>query len=348
MTQPFLPDVAVSKDGQRALLVLALDPQTYDVPNKAAIARMAKVRLRPRSRPTSIRLPISHAFRVYWSNEGQQYRWHDLSFDEALPALSVLAIGQHLDTAPIPQQPQGRVVADVWVVSDLMELWGRDPEEDDARILRYVAGKFFWGFKLGLEEVRLQRHDALRFGVEVEDLHILARQSEGVLWKRTPEGYKPEPRLLTDFRAGALPGLERPRIEGAADLLDAGRYPGAAHHLSRAREFIHAASPDFPNAAKEAVNAVESVCKTILNAPNATLGDCIKTLRRERVVPGEVARILESLYAYRNSTPGVGHGAVDLPEVRVEEATLILGVAAEGITYLDALSPRVDEVPRWE
>lgn len=346
MNQPFLPDVAVSKDGQRALLVLALDPEIYDVPNKAAIARIAEVRLRPRSRPTAVRLSISHAFRTYWSNEGQQYRWRDLSFDEALPALSVLAIGQHLDIAPIPQQPQGRIAADVWVVSDLMELWGQDPEEDDARILRYMAGKFFWGFKLGLEEVRLQRHDALRFGVEVADLHILARQSEGVLWRRTSNGYQPEPRLLTDFRAGALPGLERPRIERAADLLDVGRYPGAAHHLSRAREFIHAANPDFSNAAKEAVNAVESVCKTILNAPDATLGDCIKRLRRDKVVPGEVARILESLYAYRNSTPGVGHGGLDIPEVSVEEAMLILGVAAEGITYLDALRPLVHDVPK--
>jgi hypothetical protein len=57
-------------------------------------------------------------------------------------------------------------------------------------------------------------NDALRFGVGVDDLHRIAWQANGILWERVSDGtYHPLPRLLTDFRTGALPGrVNRPGL----------------------------------------------------------------------------------------------------------------------------------------
>lgn len=59
-------------------------------------------------------------------------------------------------------------------------------------------------------------------------------------------------------------------------------------------------------------------------------------------MPREIARILESLYAYRSSTPGVGHGGVVVPDVPENEAHLILKLSAATIAYLDTLWTMVD------
>lgn len=229
----------------------------------------------------------------------------------------------------------------VWSTTDIFELFKRPPEGDDERVLRFIGGKLFWGYRFGLDFVHFQRHDAIRFGVSVADLHHVAAQCDGLLWKReSRESYRALPRLLTDFRAGALPGRERPSLEQVSDLLDATRYLGAHHHLSQAVSLLRSPEPDFANATKEAVAAVESVAKTLLATPTATLGDCIKDLRAAQRISGEIGRILESLYAYRSSsTPGVAHGSITPPSVSENEARLILGLCAPAIEYLDSLWP---------
>jgi hypothetical protein len=134
-----------------------------------------------------------------------------------------------------------------------------------------------------------------------------------------------------------LPGQERPAIEQVAGIINRERYPAAAYHVARSVGHLQTNQTDFANAAQEAVFAVESVCKVLLNTPNATLGDCVKVFRRNQLVPREVARILESLWAYRSVTPGVGHGGVTVPSVPEAEAQLMLGLSAQMIVYLDSL-----------
>jgi hypothetical protein len=101
------------------------------------------------------------------------------------------------------------------------------------------------------------------------------------------------------------------------------------------------ANPDLENAAKEAVNGVENVAKVLLDDSSGSLGDCVKELRTRRSIPREMARILESLYAYRNSSAGVGHGGTCLPAVSPADANFVLGIASVAIIHLDSISPTV-------
>lgn len=336
------PEVTVSRDGQRGILVTRFEAEKRRVTGRDAFATDLEVRVGPRLPCVELQLVVTGQLPIFWNLPTQTQRWPD-DFDGALPEIAVAAIGEYLDDAPQPEQPgPGNYAAVVWLTTDFFSLFARTPEQDDARLLRYIGGKFFWAHRLGIDFAILGRSDALRFGVDVEDLHRVAWQANGVLWERTADGrYHPLPRLLTDFRAGALPGQERTLVEQVEPLIDRARYPAAAFHLGKAVGFLRGPSVDLENAAKEAVFALESVAKVLLNNPTATLGDCVKEFRRRDLLPREMGRILESLYAYRNATPGVGHGGTALPAVSSADAHFILGVASVAVRYLDSLWPIV-------
>lgn len=298
----------------------------------ARLRSICRVRVAARAPLVTLKIIVTGELKDYWNIPQQQHRWHEVDFETAFPELALAGIGEYLDEEPVPQQPdESSHAAVVLLQSDLLELFAREPEQDDARLLRFIGGKLFWGYRYGLDAVLLRRHDALRFGVSEQDLHHVARQSEGVLWKRGGDGaYRAEPRLMTEFRSGTLPGQERLPIEQIAELIDKNRYPTSAHHIEKARSYLHGENVDLPSAAKEAIAAVESVCKTLLNEPTGTLGDCVKALRAKQLGPREIARMLESLYVYRSATPGVAHGGVTLPAVSEAEAQLMIGRGGSG------------------
>ncbi|HLA90709.1 MAG TPA: hypothetical protein VJL28_09775 [Gemmatimonadaceae bacterium] len=334
------PEVALSRDGQRGVLVQSIEQGCRGVSGRAFTATDAVVRLAPRGPSAQIQLRFGDQFPMFWDMPGQTQRWPE-PFSEAFPEIAVMAIGEYLDDVAPPAQPgPDNYAAVIWVNDNVWSVFQRPPEEDDARLLRYIGGKFYWAHRLGATSASLGRHDAVRFGVAADDLHQVAWQSNGELWDRAQNGrYHALPRLLTDFRAGALPGQERSLVEQVQPFVDRSRYPAAAVHLDKAVGFLGSTGGDLENAAKEAVAAVESVSKVLLNMPTATLGDCVKEFRKRNLLPRETARILESLYAYRSATPGVGHGGTDLAAVSPADAHFILGVAAVAMRYLDSLWP---------
>ncbi len=334
------PEVAVSRDGQRAIFVLAVAKGQRGVTGRSATVVDDAVRLAPRRPNAEIQLVFGDQMPMSWDNPHQRLRWPE-SFADAFPELAVAALGEYLDNAALPGQPDAdHYAAVVWVNDDVWSLFRRPPEEDDALLLRYVGAKFYWAHKLGADSASLGRHDALRFGVGAEDLHRLTLEGTGVLWERLANGrYRALPRLLSDFRSGVVPGQERSLVEQVLPFVDRGRYPAAAVSLSKAVAFLTGPNVDPENAAKEAVAAVESVSEVMLNLPNATLGDCVREFRKRGLLPREMARILESLYAYRGATSGVAHGGIDVNAVSHADAHFILGVAAVAVRYLDSLWP---------
>ncbi len=337
-----LPEVAISRDGQRAVLVNSFDASWRRVSGRDASARDARVRVAPRHPPVEIQLVVTGQLPTFWNVPNQTLRWPE-DFNESFPEVAVTAIGEFLDNAPQPRQPDSdHYAAVVRITTDFFDLFNRPPEQNDARLLRYIGGKLYWAYRLGADSISLGRHDAIRFGITPEELNRVAWQSIGVFWQRDQLGaYRPLPRLLSDFQLGALPGQERPLIEQIEPLVDRDRYPAATVHIGKAIGFLRGSNVDLENAAKEAVTAVESVAKILLNDSSISFGDCIKEFRKRELVPREMARILESLYAYRNATPGVGHGGTDVPMVSPADATFVLGVASVAINYLDSLWPSI-------
>ena len=92
------------------------------------------------------------------------------------------------------------------------------------------------------------------------------------------------------------------------DALKAPRYEACREHWLKARGLADAEAPDIENAIKEGVSAVEALAKVVTGS-GATLGECIKTLRAERRIDPGTDKILEGLWTFANSAPGVRHGS---------------------------------------
>lgn len=59
---------------------------------------------------------------------------------------------------------------------------------------------------------------------------------------------------------------------------------------------------DLRNAVNEAVSAVESVCRLIVKSPSATLGGCIKELRRQERINGLVISALDKIWEFSSKS----------------------------------------------
>src|ERR1700687_447312 len=197
------PEVALSRDGQRAILVLSIAKGRRGVTGPPATAAEPVLRLAPRRPNAEIQLIFGDQMPMHWDNPRQQFRWPE-SFTDSFPELAVMAIGEYLDDATTPAQPDSDRYAAVIPVDDhIWSVFRRPPEEDDAPLLRYVGSKLYWAHKLGADSAALGRHDALRFGLRAEDLDHLTLEGTGVLWERLSNGrYRALPRLLSDFRSG--------------------------------------------------------------------------------------------------------------------------------------------------
>lgn len=133
-------------------------------------------------------------------------------------------------------------------------------------------------------------------------------------------------------------------------VLDDARLAAARRHYAKALQFFrHPSQPDFENAVKEAVCAVEATGKALFpEAKASTLGDLLKwfSASRESSVPKALLQTFSGTYGFRNGGIGVGHGGATGGAATREVAEYVLAVSASQIIYLVDLSKsREDDVP---
>jgi len=93
------------------------------------------------------------------------------------------------------------------------------------------------------------------------------------------------------------------------EQLGSPRYAAVLLARSRARDLLDASPPDYANAAKEAVSAVEQLARIITRRPTATLGEAIKELRTSSRIQAPLLKGIEEIWAWSSATPGVRHGS---------------------------------------
>ena len=116
--------------------------------------------------------------------------------------------------------------------------------------------------------------------------------------------------------------------------IQAPRYARPRDHWRKAQNFAQGDDRDLPNAAKEAISAVEGLARVVMNAPTATLGELIKRLKREKKVDPAMAKSLEGLWAFTSNSPGVRHGSGQPPTI--DEAQVAFVVEQCGAALLPA------------
>jgi hypothetical protein len=128
------------------------------------------------------------------------------------------------------------------------------------------------------------------------------------------------------------------------------RLASARKHYDKAMQFFRNPSkPDYENAVKEAVCAVEAAGKALFPvAKAATLGDLAKWLMstKDVAVPKALAQTISGIYGYRSGGDGVGHGGSAGGAATAEVAEYVLAVCASQVIYLvDVSNAQETDVP---
>jgi hypothetical protein len=260
-----------------------------------------------------------------------------------LEQLSLYAIGQALDTSGMSLFSLSGTPATEIDANDslqaLFEQWlyepGR-PQASDDDVFAYAAAKIFWGWRFGLAQVGFSLADHLRLVVPPGEIARVALAGDGVYWTRIGSilpDFCPTPKLIREFPAGRVPGLERSPVIQVQATLGVRRYEAAAEHFSKAIAFLTGPGQDLANSAKEATLAVESLAMVVTGRNKGTLGDCIKELRRRGDLSAPLDQMFEALWGYSSEEPGVRHGKLLPPSLTEPHATLVINMAASAIVF---------------
>jgi len=125
------------------------------------------------------------------------------------------------------------------------------------------------------------------------------------------------------------------RVKEARYLLKEPEFKGADQHFEKALKALNIRpNPDVENCVKDAVSAIESVGRIIINDDKALLSEIVKTMAKNEIIPKPLDEAIQKVYAYRGDQPGVAHGLVGLSKVTVDEAEFVLAMSAAIIIYL--------------
>jgi hypothetical protein len=127
------------------------------------------------------------------------------------------------------------------------------------------------------------------------------------------------------------------------------RLDAARKHYQKGLQFFREpVRPDYENAVKEAVCAVEAAGKVLFpEAKAATLGDLAKWLTGSTgLVPKSLGLTFTGLYGFRSGGEGVGHGGASGGVATADVAEYALAIAASQIILLvDITSAQEPEIP---
>ena len=313
------PTVVVARDGRTAMLILDYEGHESLAARESlhAVAMYFTVRLVQKEPESRVRVVID---KLFWQRfEPAWLKLENMERPEAIMEVALAAIGSQLDTHGMPPHtPSG--VSPVSIKLSEFDFEDQKPATDK-EVFNYAAAKIYWGWKFGLEKTRFTVADRLRLGVPPGDIERVAIRGNAVYWEPWGEGptattpsymtYTPTAALFSDFESGRLPGQSVPPIFQVQEKLSAPRYDAAREHFSKAAGYITSPTPDWPNAAKEAVSALESLAKIVTDRPNDTLGDVIKILRRAGKLPPPLDKTIEAIWGFANSTPGIRHSSTN-------------------------------------
>lgn len=125
------------------------------------------------------------------------------------------------------------------------------------------------------------------------------------------------------------------QAEAVAEAIDASAtVRGAQHHLGRAVALLADRNePDYPNAIKEAISAVESVCVAVTG--HRTLGDALKRLKGAGVtLHPALEQAWLKMYGWSSDDGGIRHGGIEAPNADQALAKYVLVTCAAFVTYM--------------
>jgi hypothetical protein len=223
----------------------------------------------------------------------------------------------------VSDQPAYQVIQLIWVHFFKLPL-----DQIDGNWPRIRPKLREWFFGAEWHEV----YDFLEFvaqslsGVEQRDFIDMVNS----FLKRDMSGYR-----FVGEEIGQLTNEEEVKaIEGA--LADTSPLRAVNEHLAEGlKKLTDRKAPDYRNSIKEAVSAIEALCRLITGDPSATLGQAIKRLKDAGVhVHPAVEKAWSSLYGYTSDAQGIRHAMSDDALVSFAQAKYMLVSCSAFATYL--------------
>lgn len=116
------------------------------------------------------------------------------------------------------------------------------------------------------------------------------------------------------------------------------QYQSVNTHIKKALTlFADRKKPDYENAIKESISAVEAMCCIITgqSGAQATLGKTIKKLKECSVhIHPAMESAFSSLYGYTSDEDGIRHGGIDFTNAPAEDAKYMLISCSAFVNYL--------------
>lgn len=109
------------------------------------------------------------------------------------------------------------------------------------------------------------------------------------------------------------------------------------HIKSALNKLTDRKAPDYPNAVKEAISAVEAQCCLILGK-KATLGDALKKIEETHPLHPCLREAFSKLYGYTNDAGGIRHGSIQSSKVDFDLAKFMLVTCSAFINYLKSFA----------
>lgn len=143
-------------------------------------------------------------------------------------------------------------------------------------------------------------------------------------------------RLLNDV---FVPITNMTELDSIQDTSKIG-FESVRKHINKAIQSLSdKATPDYENAIKDAISAVEAMCCTIteMTGASATLGATLKKLEDSGVeIHGAMKGAFEKLYGYTSDAGGIRHGSIDFTDASIEDAQYMLVTCSAFVNYLNS------------
>jgi hypothetical protein len=110
-----------------------------------------------------------------------------------------------------------------------------------------------------------------------------------------------------------------------------------AHFIPRA---YNRQQPDYKNAVKESISAVESIASLIAGRKTAELSPALDRIKNKLGMHGAFERALKALYNYTSDEDGIRHAALEETNLDQEDAIFMLVSCSAFVNYLKAKAER--------
>lgn len=119
-------------------------------------------------------------------------------------------------------------------------------------------------------------------------------------------------------------------------------FGGVREHLQSALALLSdRKKPDYRNSIKEAISAVEAVCRTLSGNPKASLGEALQVFEERKSLHPALKKSLSALYGYTSDEQGIRHAMLEEPDLSSTDARFMLVACSAFVNYLIGKSAEI-------